>query len=181
MKIGIFGGSFDPPHLSHLSVCESTLSLTDIDELMVIPCYEHAFGKVSTSFQHRLRMCEIAFCEMGRVRISDVERELGGRSFTVNTIEHLCRTMPETEFALVIGADAYLDRNGWRDFDQITQLAELIVFGRHGVGLDRPVLPAPPPLSSTEIRNKLARGEEIAHLVSRGVLEYIEEHGLYQK
>jgi len=181
VKIGIFGGSFDPPHLSHRSVCSDTLALTDVDEVVVIPCYEHAFGKVTTPFEHRLRMCELAFGDLSRVGVSDVERQLGGRSYTVRTLEHLRRVLTEVDLSLIIGADAFRDRNGWRDFDRITELAELIVFGRGEIELLRPSLPAPRPISSTEVREKLRSGTSVEGLVSAAVLGYIERNGLYRE
>ncbi len=181
MKIGIFGGSFDPPHLSHLSVCAFALSLTDIDEVWVVPVFEHAFGKSMASFEHRARMCELAFRDLRRTRVSDIERRIGGTSYTVRTLERVAAERPEASLALITGADAVRDRRSWHRFDRVTQLAELVVFGRQGVELDRAALPAPPGISSTRIREQLSRGEPVSPLVPRAVLRYIGRHDLYRR
>jgi nicotinate-nucleotide adenylyltransferase len=179
VKIGIFGGSFNPPHLSHVTVCTSTLALTDVDEVWVVPCFRHAFGKPLASFEHRLRMCELAFGDLRRLRVSDVERQMGGTSFTVQTLERLMRDNPGARLGLIVGADAVRDRESWYQFERVVELAELIVFGRVGVPLEGASLPSPPECSSTDIRGRIVRGEPISQLVPRAVVEYIDDNGLY--
>lgn len=181
MKLGVFGGSFDPPHLSHVAVCAFTLALTDVDEVLVVPCFEHAFAKDLSRFKHRLRMCELAFGDLRRTVVSDVERSLGGTSFTQRTLEHLAAERPGVELALVVGADALRDRRTWYRFDRIQELAGIIAVGREGVDLPvATLLPAPPGMSATEIRARIARGEPVDGLVPRSVLQYVVDHDLYR-
>jgi nicotinate-nucleotide adenylyltransferase len=179
VRIGVFGGSFDPPHLSHVAICAWTLALTDVREVLVVPCGEHAFGKPLSGFDHRLRMCELAFADLGRTRVTDVERRLGGTSYTVATLEHLARKNPGSRLTLVVGADALRDRASWHCHERVGQLADFVVFGRGGIDLDEPTLPAPPAISSSDIRERVSRGESVAGLVPASVLKYIEDNGLY--
>lgn len=181
MKIGVFGGSFDPPHLSHVAICSFSLALTDIDEIVVVPCFEHALAKDLTAFDHRLRMCELAFSDLRRTTVSGVERELGGTSFTLRTLEHLSKSYREAELALIVGADAIRDRGSWYRFEEIQELAQLITFARHGVEVETALLPAPPEMSATEIRAQLRHKEGVEGRVPRRVLRYIEDHGLYRE
>ena len=132
MRLGIFGGSFDPPHLGHVTVTSTVTALSNLDELLVVPCFEHALGKVMSSFDHRVAMCELAFAEIPRTRVTELERSLGGTSFTLRTLQHLASTRPEASLCLVVGADAMVDRDSWHRFEEIERTAEVIVFGRHG-------------------------------------------------
>lgn len=181
-KIGVFGGSFDPPHLSHLAVGTFALALTGLDRVMVIPVFDHALSKSLTPFDHRFRMCELTFADLRRIEVSDLERELGGVSYTLNTLEHLSEAHPDWELTLIVGADAMRERDSWYRFDRINELAEVTVFGRAGVELDQEgMLPAPPSICSTELRRKFRAGEGLDGLVPRPVLRYIEANRLYQE
>jgi nicotinate-nucleotide adenylyltransferase len=181
VRLGVFGGSFDPPHVGHVAVCAMTLALVEVDELLVVPCFEHALGKgISASFDHRLAMCERAISDLQRTGVTDVERTLGGTSFTLRTLEHLAASHPGATLCLVVGADALRDRGSWHRFDEIERLADVVVFGRVGVELGQPTLPAPPGVSASDIRDRLARGESVDGLVPVEVLRYIARHGLYR-
>lgn len=180
MKIGVFGGSFDPPHLSHVAICSFSLAMTDVDEIIVVPCFEHALAKDLTAFDHRLRMCELAFGDLRRTTVSAVERQLGGTSYTLRTLEHLSTTNREAEFALIVGADAIRDQESWYRFEEIQKLAKLVTFARRGVKGETSSLPAPPEMSATEIRALIRRRESVRGQVPRRVLQYIEDHGLYK-
>lgn len=181
MRLAVFGGSFDPPHVGHVAVAAMTLALTDADELLVVPCFEHAFGKpTATPFSHRLAMCRAAFADLRRTTVSDLEATLGGTSYTLRTLEHLAKERPGVALSLVVGADAMRDRRSWHRFDAIEAMADLVVFARAGVPLDDPTLPAPPGVSATEVRRRLAAGEPATSLVPAAVLRYIDEHGLYR-
>jgi nicotinate-nucleotide adenylyltransferase len=179
MKIGVFGGSFDPPHLSHVAICSFTLALTDVDEIVVVPCFEHALSKELTAFEHRLKMCELAFDDLRRTTVSAIERELGGTSYTLRTLKYLKTKRERADLALIVGADAVRDKGSWYRFDEIQQLAQLIPFARRGVDVDASLLPAPPEMSATEIRSRLQHRLNVEDQVPRRVLHYVEDHGLY--
>jgi len=153
-----------------------------VDRVLVVPCFEHALSKDLTPFEHRLRMCELAFADLRRTVVSDVERALGGTSFTLRTLEALAAEQPGVELALVVGADAVRDRRSWYRFDRIQELASIVAFGRDGIDLaGAALLPAPPGMSSTAIRASLRRGEAVDGLVPRPVQRYIVDHELYRE
>jgi len=178
MEVALFGGSFDPPHVGHLLASLYVLATEPVDELWLLPVYEHAFGKPLSPWEHRLEMCRRAAALLGeRVRICEVERELGGVSRTVHTLRHLRARHPETRFALVIGTDVVAELPSWYEAGSLEGLVRLIVVARAGYEhTDAVVLPE---VSSTEIRSRLHAGRACSHLVPRAVLEYAREHGLY--
>lgn len=181
MKIGILGGSFDPPHLGHLLLGTYALASCDIDRLLVVPVFQHALGKELTPFEHRLRMCELAFADLRRAEVSPLERELGGTSRTLRLIEALERLHANASFRLVIGADILHEVEKWHAFDEIQRRAPLFVAGRGGVehGDVDARTPVLPDISSSEVRELLQRGEHPGAWVPRSVHEYLCQHRLY--
>jgi nicotinate-nucleotide adenylyltransferase len=179
--VGVFGGSFNPPHVAHVLAATYVLSVSAIDKLLVVPTFQHPFAKALAPFEDRIRMCEIAMGWLPRVEVSKVEAELGGESRTLRTLEHLTKAHPDWSLRLVMGADLVVESPKWFGFEEIKKIAPPIVLGRVGVdaaGASPELLPA---LSSTEVRAKLAAKawDELATLVPREVLAYIHTRGLY--
>ncbi len=181
--VGVFGGSFNPPHISHVLAAAAVVSLHALDALLVIPTFMHPFAKSLAPYAARLAMCRLAMGELPRVRISRIEEELGGESRTLRTVETLKARNPGWTLRLVMGADLVVEAPKWHGFDRIKELAEPLVLGRVGItypGAPQPILPS---ASSTEVRDFL-RDQDFAHacgLVPRLVLDYIKEHHLYEK
>jgi nicotinate-nucleotide adenylyltransferase len=180
--VGLFGGSFNPPHLAHVLALAVVLARFDVTRLLVVPTFKHPFAKALASYEDRVKMCELAMGWLPRVEISRVEEELGGESRTLRTIEHLRAQHPEWSLRFVMGADLVLESSKWFGFDRIMELAPPIVLGRAGVtyeGAPPAVLPA---ISSTEVREKIAaaRWEELEPLVPKAVLEHARARGLYK-
>ena len=181
-EIALLGGSFNPPHVAHLMAAYWTLATQGVSEVWLVPSYRHPFGKQLAPFQDRVRMCRLAAAALRGVRVCPAEAELAddplvGR--TVRTLEHLIRKHPSFRFALVVGADILAEADKWYRFDRVRKLARLIVVGRGGHP-DGGAAPTLPPISSTEVRDRLRRGEDVSALVPRRVLAYIEERGLYR-
>ena len=180
--IGIFGGSFNPPHLAHVLATVVVLARFDVERLLVVPTYRHPFAKALAPYEDRIAMCELAMGWIPRVEVSRVEQELGGESRTLWTIEHLRRVHPNKRFRLVIGADVMTESAKWFAFERIVELAPPIVLGRVGVaypGAPTPVLPA---ISSTDVRARLAHDADVRHvgeLVPKAVVDYARAHRLY--
>lgn len=177
--IGLFGGSFNPPHVAHQMAALYVLETCAIDELWVIPTHRHAFAKELADFAHRCAMCELAFAALGgRVRVSRVEAELDlPVSRTLDTVRAVRARHPELALRLVVGADILAESHKWHRWDDIVALAPPIVVGRAGQGGGDVDMPA---VSSTDIRARLARGHCVDTLVPRRVVRYIHEHGLYR-
>jgi nicotinate-nucleotide adenylyltransferase len=179
----VFGGSFNPPHVGHVLAVSYVLSVLPVDGVIVVPVYRHVFGKDLAPFDARLEMVRLAMGWIPGVEISDVERDLGGESRTLYTIEALLKKVPGRRLRLVIGSDVLDDLPNWHRFDRIAELAPPIVLGR--AGYERPEAPIAllPEVSSTAIRSAAAAGklDELAALVPLGVKRYLETHGLYQE
>ncbi len=181
-RVALLGGSFNPPHVAHLMAAYWTLATQDVREVWLLPSFRHPFGKALVEFEDRVRMCELAARGVRGVAVCTAERDLAGDPLvgkTARTLEHLVEKHPDTDFALVVGADILPETSKWYRWDRVTELARVIVVGREGFP---PVAGAPtlPAISSTEIRARFGRGEDVSGLVPRKVREYAEERGLYR-
>ena len=175
-RVALFGGSFNPPHVAHQLACLVTLELSGCDEVWMMPTFQHPFQKSLAPFEDRFEMCRRAAQHLGGVQVSRVEAELGGESRTLQTVKHLRRLHPAHAYTIVIGADLVDERKSWFGWDELEKMVDFFVIGRAGKGPE----PQLPPISSTEIRGKLARGEDVSRVVPQSVLEYIAEKGLYR-
>jgi len=184
MKLGLFGGTFDPPHISHTLACLYILETTDVERILVVPCYRHPLGKQATSFQDRASMSRLAMKSLfPRVEISEIESERSGPSFTIDTLRILKERMPGSSFSLIIGSDIVEETHLWKSYDEIRKLARILVLPRPGRDegwkkgeTGRFFLPD---ISSTEIRRQLLEGADVSPFLSSSVMEYIESHRLY--
>lgn len=182
MRVALFGGAFDPPHVGHLLVTAYVLATEEVDRVWLMPAHRHAFEKEMSPFPHRLEMCLIlANLFRKGVDATSVESEVGGKGYTIDTLRHLQKRYPSYEFRLVIGTDILGETEAWKDFDAIEEVAPPIVVARAGYPHPRAAgKPAMPEVSSTEVRRRLVVGEDVSHLVPREVRAYIEAAGLYR-
>lgn len=188
MRVGLLGGSFNPPHVAHALLGLYALETAPIDALWLVPTWRHAFGKALAPYDDRVAMCGFIAAALGpRAAVSRVEEEVaairGGESRTLHTLEHLAATRPDLTFRLVIGADILAETASWLAWDEVVRRAPPIVIGRGGV--------EPPPgatvsevampvVSSTEVRRRLACGEDVSDLLPASVIRYIATRGLYR-
>ncbi|MDA8352961.1 MAG: nicotinate-nucleotide adenylyltransferase [Firmicutes bacterium] len=193
-RIGIYGGSFDPIHIGHLIMAEQARQAAGLDEVWFIPASNppHKEGSVASS-QDRLAMVERAVAENPYFRVSRVEMEREGPSYTVDTLRQLVRRHQDTQFYLVVGADMVLDLPHWYNIEEITETAEIIGLVRPGVDVDTNRIPehikkrltlvdegVQVDLSSTWIRERAAEGGTFRYLVPEPVRQYMEAHRLYE-
>jgi|HubBroStandDraft_1064217.scaffolds.fasta_scaffold02733_3 nicotinate-nucleotide adenylyltransferase len=181
MKVAVFGGSFNPPHVAHVLACALLLSVEDIEQVVVVPTYKHPFAKALAPFEDRVRMCELAMACMARVAVSRVEEQIGGESRTLRTLQHLASTRPDWSLRLAIGADILAEAPRWYGFSEITQLAPPIVLARAGIRAPEAGPPLLPEVSSSQVRAAIARGawEEVGKLVPRAVVAHLRARNLY--
>lgn len=179
-RVAIFGGSFNPPHVAHVLAAAYVLATQEVDRLLVVPAFDHPFGKSLAKFDHRFAMCERAFADIRRVEVSDIERQLGGESKTLFTLEALAKSHPDWSMRLVVGGDILNESHKWFAWDRVVALAPPIVLGR--AGHPAPGAPSPllPEIASRDLRAMLLEGQDVGSLVARSVREYIAEHGLYR-
>lgn len=182
--VALFGGSFNPPHVCHTLATLWVLQTQPVDEVWWIPTYQHAFNKDLASFEARKAMCQAAIAPFRDVRISEIERELGGESRTIDTVLALKERHPHTRFSLVVGADILGEVDRWKRWDELMTMVNLIVVGRRGH--DRDTSPDKidlelPDISSTIIRDALARCdyESVRAWIPADVLSIIDHHQLY--
>ncbi len=183
-RIGVLGGSFDPPHCGHVLLATYALSVAPIDGLLVVPAFAHAFGKEMAAFEHRVAMTRAAFAVLdpARVEISEIERELPPPSFTYRTLEALAERFPRARFRMIVGSDIVKDTSRWTRIERVTELAPFFVVGRGGH--DAPEAESAPldlpEVSSTRVREALRGGCGASGLVSAEVEAYVAEHQLYR-
>jgi nicotinate-nucleotide adenylyltransferase len=178
MRVALFGGSFNPPHVAHQLVGLYVLETAPVDELWLIPCFVHPFDKALAPFPDRMAMCQRAAAALGpRARVSDVEGRLGGESLTLRTVKALQAEHPGIELSVVIGADLEAEVDSWFGAAELRALVPFIVVGRAGHQGGGPL--AMPPVSSTEVRERLRGGKSVDALVPRAVLDYIRQRKLY--
>ncbi len=194
-RLGIFGGSFDPPHLAHVALARAAVEQLGLAMLRVLPTGQ-AWHKARalTGAEHRLAMAREAFAAVPQAVVDDRELRRSGPTYTIDTLRELRAEHPQAQLLLVVGADQAEALHTWRDSAGILQLATLAVAARA-----RPDAGAPPfdtsrlppgawtavelppmPVSATEIRTRVAAGQGIGHLVPPGVARYIDLHSLYR-
>ncbi len=174
-RMGLFGGSFNPPHIGHTAICRWLFDHGLVDGLWVVPCLAHPFGKKLAPFDDRLAMCRMAFSKLSLpIEVLDVERELGGVSFTLRTVRELISRHPEARILLVTGEDVKDETCKWHEFDKIRDLVEIVHIPR---GPDSPV----PDVSSTQVRERVEARQPVVDLVEREVAIYIVTKGLFRQ
>jgi nicotinate-nucleotide adenylyltransferase len=180
-RVALFGGSFNPPHISHALVAHSILLACEVDQLWVLPCADHPFGKGLAPFEDRMELCRLAFQHLApRVRVVGLEALLPEPNFTVRTLRAIHAARPGLALKWVIGTDIVDELHLWREPEALPELCEMIIVPREGYAR-RGVLEFPiPGISSTEVRARVARDEDISGLVGREVVAHIEARGLYR-
>lgn len=196
MRLGIFGGTFDPVHYGHLLLAEQCREQLGLDEVWFLPAATSPFkqGQRTTSAEHRVAMLELAVAGHPAFRVSELELRRGGTSYTVDTLAELQAQHADHELFLLIGADSLTDLPHWREPARILELATVAAVnrGRSAADLEAivPQLPAAAgrvslvqmpavDISATDLRGRAAAGRSIRYLTPRPVEEYIRQHRLY--
>lgn len=189
-QVGLFGGSFNPPHIGHTLAITYVLSQY-VGRVIVVPAYKHALGKDLAPFKHRVAMARQAFGWLNgndmflKVSVLNIEQEIG-HSRTLDTIKALYdRFTSDIQLRLIIGTDILEEKDKWHKFDEIEKLAPPIVIGRKGYAPARGALELPE-VSSSNIRCWI--GTDLDSILSPGlkgwvhpdVREYIKKHNLYK-
>ena len=200
MRIGIFGGSFDPIHLGHLILAEQAREQARLDEVWFIPSAiaPHKRSGPAASDRQRLEMVQLAIAGHSAFQAKDIEINRGGTSYTVDTLESLTQLHPNDEFFLLMGGDSLDQFRSWREPERICQLAIPLVYFRHGSpqsldalrGLMKPerfatvssaaIVSRLIEISSTDLRQRAASGQSLRYLVPRSVEMYVENQKLYR-
>lgn len=197
MRLGLFGGTFDPIHLGHLILAESCREACRLDRVLfvVAGAPPHKPGD-RTAVADRLEMARIAVAGHPAFEVSDIEARRPGPHYSAETLEAVHAERPEDDLFFLIGADSLADLPLWRHPDRIVRLASLVVVNRPGIEPDDPAqwpdlgpdaLPMQkvsiPPIgiASHDLRRRRVEGRSIRYQVPRGVEAYIDAHGLYRR
>lgn len=192
-RIGIYGGSFDPPHLAHLALARVARDQLALDELRLMPA-GHPWQKpgLHTPGEQREAMTRLLVADEPGLVVDGRELHRAGASYTVDTLRELAAEMPGAELFLVMGADQFAKLDTWHEARELPRLATLAVAARQGQAVQPPAGWAGPPLawrelalpridiSATGARRMAAAGEPLAPLVGEAVAGYIDQHQLYR-
>jgi nicotinate-nucleotide adenylyltransferase len=198
VRVGILGGTFNPPHLGHLVCAQEAYLRLELDRVMFIPAGipPHKANEEEPGVAHRTAMCRLAVRgDESRFEVSDIEIRRDGPSYTVDTLEELRTAQSDSELFLILGGDIAAGLPQWHRVERVLELATAVVAERRGTerssiedalesvraGERAQFFPMPPiGLSSTMIRQRARAGESIKYLVPDSVDTYIQQHSLYQ-
>ncbi|MBR6675893.1 MAG: nicotinate-nucleotide adenylyltransferase [Clostridia bacterium] len=197
MNIGLYGGTFSPPHIAHVRAARLFIERAELDRLLVMPAGipPHKQADKWGSADHRLEMTRLAFGSFAEISEYEIAKE--GRSYTVETLRYLREKCPSDKLFMLVGEDMFLSLEQWREPAEIMKLCTVVAMRRadmpasvmetkkkeleEAFGANIILMEADPlELSSTEVREKTAKGEDTKALLPDAVYEYIKEHGLYR-
>jgi nicotinate-nucleotide adenylyltransferase len=200
MRIGVFGGAFDPIHYGHLILAEQSREQARLDEVLFVPAARHPFKADTTAapFDRRVEMVRLAVAGHPAFRVSEIERDRPGLNYTADTLDQLHRERPGDALFLLVGSDTLPEFPKWHSPDRIARAAALVVMERPGHPVPSAVelqtaigLPAGEQLrmqtvevpmidlSSRDIRHRVGSGLSIRYMLPRAVEVYISEKRLY--
>ena len=200
IKTGIFGGAFNPPHNGHVNLAREAIEQLKLRKLLIIPTFESPHKSTRLlPFEQREEMCRRAFeplngsgnchCE---IVISSIEREMGGVSYTINTLRELAKRFPDERFFLLIGSDMLFSFREWYRYESILKESTVCAVAReddsftdmkefaNDIGRVKVLQTSVVEISSTEIRERLMSGGDVSELLPQSVADYIEENKLYR-
>lgn len=187
MKIGILGGAFDPVHTGHLLIAQDIKEKLELDRVIFMPASRPPHKRCVAPFALRRRMLKAAIAGHPGFVLSDIEARRPGLSYTVETLEQLRSRHAQDELFLTIGADQFRELRTWKQPERLPGLARLIVITRPGAHSVKGIVPARRlavrqiEISSTEIRNRIARGLSVDEMLPQPVLRLIRNSALYRK
>jgi nicotinate-nucleotide adenylyltransferase len=195
-RVGLLGGTFNPPHVGHLVCATQALGQLDLDRVLLVPVHEppHKGMEIEPGVAHRVELCRLAVEGEERLGVSLADADVPGPSFTVDTLRRLNERSPGDQLTFIVGGDMAHSLPNWREPEAILELAEVAVAEREGIrrndiidrlaGLpvdrvrffDMPRLD----VSSSLVRRYVAAGRSVRHLVPEAVERYIADAGLYR-
>lgn len=202
LRLGVLGGTFNPPHIGHIAVARTALDQLGLERVLLMPANRNPFKQAEpgpTPLQ-RLEMCRLASAGEPGIEACGLEIERGGASFTVDTLRAIHASHPDAALTFILGADTATSLASWREPRELVGLAELAVAARGGAAREQ-VQGALAPLldssdgrlrvrfldmpeidvSASEVRRRIAGHESVAGLVDPAVERYIAEHRLYER
>jgi nicotinate-nucleotide adenylyltransferase len=197
--VGVFGGTFDPPHLGHLAAAQEALDAAGLDRVVFVPSQQNPLKQdlTSSGVEHRLAMTALAIRDDPRFELSRADIGRNGPSYTVDLLQRLKDELgPGQDLAFIAGMDVLHELHRWREPQRLLELARLLIVQRPGQETLRPedvdrrvpgasrrievILTPGVAVSASELRQRVAAGRPIRYLVPDAVAEYIRQHALYE-
>jgi nicotinate-nucleotide adenylyltransferase len=192
-RIGLFGGTFNPIHCGHVKAAESVQNIFSFDRILFIPSYlpPHKESVDVASAAHRLKMVELALASFDRFFPSSVEIDARGTSYSILTLNKIKEMFPQTEAFFLLGIDAFLEIETWKDYEDVLEQCSFVVMSRPGFRLSeaKDILTEKYKIyllsintldiSSSEVRERIRKNQPIEGLVPENVENYIKERRLY--
>lgn len=192
-RIGLFGGTFNPIHCGHVKAAESVQNIFFLDRILFIPSYlpPHKESVDVASAAHRLKMVELALASFDRFFPSSVEIDARGTSYSILTLNKIKEMFPQTEVFFLLGIDAFLEIETWKDYEDVLEQCSFVVMSRPGFRLSeaKDILTEKYKIyflsintldiSSSEVRERIRKNQSIEGLVPENVENYIKERRLY--
>jgi nicotinate-nucleotide adenylyltransferase len=189
LRLGVMGGTFDPIHHGHLVAASEAASALQLDEVIFVPTGEPWQKKQVTEGEHRYLMTVIATASNPRFKVSRVDIDRAGPTYTIDTLRDIRASYPDAELFFISGADAIAQILSWKDVEEIWPLAHFVAVSRPGHKLLIPNVPEGAvstlevpalAISSTDVRKRVETGKPIWYLVPDGAVQYIAKHELYR-
>lgn len=187
-RIGVMGGTFDPIHNGHLVAASEVASAMELDEVLFVPTGKPWQKQEVSPAEHRYLMSVVATASNPQFKVSRVDVDRPGFTYTVDTLNELNVQFPDADLFFISGADAIAQIIAWKDIDSVWDLAHFVAVSRPGHKLKLPKAPKGAiselevpalSISSTDVRQRVADGKPIWYLVPDGVVQYISKHHLY--
>lgn len=198
-KIAMLGGSFNPIHNGHIKLALNAIKEANLDEVLIMPANipPHKENNLKKTSKYRYNMCKLACEKYNKINVSDIEINSKGKNYTIKTLKILQTNYPNSELFLIVGADMYLTLESWRSPKDIFKLSNIITaprnnvsyidllnysnklkdFGANTIILKEKIMD----ISSTKIRDEIAKGIDVSKYIDEKVLEYINLKGLYRQ
>ena len=197
MRVGLLGGTFNPPHLGHLVCAQEAWAQLSLERVLLVPARVPPHKPVTDEpgIEHRLELCRLAIGQDEHFTVCDLEANRDGASYTVDTLEELHSQMPDSQLFLIVGADVAVGFSDWREPERVLSMATLAVAERRGTDRDdvEDVLHRVPGgreasffdmpeigVSSTMLRERVRAGQSTRYLMPDAVRDYIDRRGLYR-
>lgn len=187
-RIGVMGGTFDPIHNGHLVAASEVAAAMQLDEVLFVPTGKPWQKQEVSAAEHRYLMSVVATASNPQFKVSKVDVDRPGYTYTVDTLNDLDQQFPDADLFFISGADAIAQIIAWKDIETVWDLAHFVAVSRPGHKLKLPKAPEGAiselevpalSISSTDIRQRVAEGKPIWYLVPDGVVQYISKHHLY--
>ena len=183
-KIGFLGGTFNPIHNGHIEIAKIVADRISLDTVYLIPAGipPHKMGDYRENAAHRLDMVRLAAEGDKRFKVSDYEIKKEGKSFSYITMEHFREFYKDDKLYFIMGDEAYRDIDTWKNPERLRAASEIVVVNRQNLPVEGAISITFPPIeiSSTMIREKIKKGEDVSDFLPEKVLRYIEENNLYK-